>query len=551
MPAVSGANLPPELLSHILIHAGAADVWSRSLDERRRLKRGLLAPSLVCKHWSEVVRSYLFRELAFRSPDDVRFLVNIIDSPQFRASSLSRVIHEIQVHQDGSETKPWLHHIHLLSSRLPRTNFLYVAAENTDDAGPWRGPFHSLPRTPPTSNLQLSELTLDGLRLPSKTALARIIDTFPTLEQCFCLRLTFLDSSPVTQSRRPRRRFSSSLTWCEVSRCKEVSFPDQAMLASDILAASARLNIDNDTWITALQAFVAFAPETFDKVTLNLGPNGVRIVLGMADESSKDAAGCIRVEVYVYRPSVSPGLASPPSRIKSITLRFCYDIEDVESLPLDGLHSIVDRPLVESLCVACFFEEGPEYKTFKKIVRSVLGRTQLTWALNLRKLQFNHAYLNLDSTTTSGDILSVPIAHTVNGIPITLDTSEQAEWLLSDPGDREDYLQELLTARKSTAVAGTSPGIESSVTGGTQDATQQTQHVAEIGGLGDGEELRDGTVGQNQGTAEDGGRGDVEDTGTKDWGTRAWGHVRWIAQPVKAFYRAIYRALAWVRTMVL
>ncbi|EKM51807.1 uncharacterized protein PHACADRAFT_262150 [Phanerochaete carnosa HHB-10118-sp] len=96
MSSAAGADLPPETLSSILGCITPTYVTS-DLDARRRLKHTLIAPSLVCKCWSETIRPILFQVLELRSAEDVRFLKSIVYSPQFATSSLSGAIKRIDI----------------------------------------------------------------------------------------------------------------------------------------------------------------------------------------------------------------------------------------------------------------------------------------------------------------------------------------------------------------------------------------------------------------------------------------------------------------------
>lgn len=273
MSPATGATLPPEILSYILDCLTPTDLRYDSRDKYRRAKHGLAAPSLVCKHWSEATRPFLFQFLILSGPDDVQFLKGVVYSPQFVVSSLYGAIEEIEIRQENSNAKPWLHHVHALSSQLRETTFKCTVANGADDPASTvccRAPFYSLPRIPPPSNLRFFRLTLEGLVFTSKTELARLIDSFSTLAECYCDHLTFVDASPVVQSRRIRRRSSSSLRRCEISRCKETAISVQVTLASDILSAAARLRLDVRLWSAALEALLALAPSTFKRASVFL-----------------------------------------------------------------------------------------------------------------------------------------------------------------------------------------------------------------------------------------------------------------------------------------
>lgn len=203
----------PKILSSVLAAVVPSHIDYHDSEKRRRSKHELVAPSLVCKYWSEAIRPVLFQILILRSREDVRFLKNNVSSPRYTLSSLFDAIQIIEIHQEATETKPWLHHVHGLSTQLRRTVFTCTVLGGANDSastvGRW-APFESLPSVTP-SYVRLSVLTLKGLMFASMTELARAIDNFSTLKKCDCYLLTFSDLSSVAQSRRTRRRLSSSL----------------------------------------------------------------------------------------------------------------------------------------------------------------------------------------------------------------------------------------------------------------------------------------------------------------------------------------------------
>ena len=112
----------------------------------------------------------------------------------------------------------------------------------------------------------------------------------------------------------------------------------------------------------------------------------------------------------------------------------------------DVLRAIVDSPQFSRLVLA--YGGGPkpshEYETLKTILRFVLERKQLAWALESRKLQVETPWEG--EIVTSSDILSASAEHTLGDATITLDINEQVEWLLRFmPDAREEYLRYLAT----------------------------------------------------------------------------------------------------------
>ena len=283
MPA-TGADLPSELLSHIIYHLRPMITNATMFAEDRRARQGLAACSLVCRHWSNVISPMLFEFITLRTLEDIRFLLDVIDKATASRSFLLSSIQTIwldEVIQDISRSRPWLHHAHSLSARLPGVAFNYTIYRELDNDAATAGssavqacvysPFRSLPRIPPLSSLRLTYLTLDRLEFASKTELARFIHSFPTLKECRCDELTFVDPSPILQSRGRQRHLLPSLksdaAWC----CDGTALAAQAALASDIIMAPAHLSLDGDEWGTVLQALVALAPGPFDNALVELG----------------------------------------------------------------------------------------------------------------------------------------------------------------------------------------------------------------------------------------------------------------------------------------
>ncbi|EKM48936.1 uncharacterized protein PHACADRAFT_265969 [Phanerochaete carnosa HHB-10118-sp] len=132
-------------------------------------------------------------------------------------------------------------------------------------------------------------------------------------------------------------------------------------------------------------------------------------------------------------------------------------------------------------------EDDQAFEILKRILCSVLRRTQLTWTLESGKLQFCKFY---HGSITSADILSVLTEHTIDDTKITLDIAEQAEWLLrSDDSDvpddrrfgREKYLRQLVTERASVSSTDTASKTAPSTAEGVQNtAVEQTSQAVEI-----------------------------------------------------------------------
>ncbi|EKM51808.1 uncharacterized protein PHACADRAFT_262152 [Phanerochaete carnosa HHB-10118-sp] len=69
----------------------------------------------------------------------------------------------------------------------------------------------------------------------------------------------------------------------------------------------------------------------------------------------------------------------------------------MESLPWEAFRDVVDPPHMLSLRIESSGRQGEVYEAAKRILCSVLHRTQLTWALESGKLQFGPSYKPITS----------------------------------------------------------------------------------------------------------------------------------------------------------
>ncbi|EKM59956.1 uncharacterized protein PHACADRAFT_115323, partial [Phanerochaete carnosa HHB-10118-sp] len=459
MPYATGADLPPELLSRILYFLTPPDTcrvrasysFELSWNEYRSLKRGLAAPSLVCNHWSEATRPLLFSRLQLISAEDVRMLRNVVDSPRFRTSSLSDAIQLVSIYQETASTKPaWLHHVHWLTSRLQETLFNCYVKSPTDGSSPVTCSIRC-PGCPPSS-LRLTALALVKLRFASATELALLVDSFPSLQHFACNQLTFIDPSPVIQSRRSPRMSLWSLIECQVSQCEAIPLFAKAALASDVLSIATRVGLDADIWDAVLHALLALAPGTFQDARVNIQVANVTLAPSMDDTIS-------RLGIYIYAdigvPQMTAGQGvGPPSAV----IDYIYpqlsltDAQAMESLHFDAFRTIVDAPLFDRLHFQSDTLDSLECDAFKAILRSVLQGTQLDWALKSDKLKFEFPDPQGFRVLNSQGILSLQASseHTIDDVTITLDAAEQVEWIIRDgQGESDEYLGELVDKRAS------------------------------------------------------------------------------------------------------
>lgn len=156
------------------------------------------------------------------------------------------------------------------------------------------------------------------------------------------------------------------------------------------------------------------------------------------------------VTAYTRRLNATTGDLQPqPAFVESIELAISFAAEDaVEYINFDALRVIVDSPQASKLTIKYSDDSecSNEYMAWKKILRSVLDRQQLTWALEPCKLQFKGP--EEGKIIGSADILSVPTEYILGDVVIALSTAQQAEWLLCfTPDAKAEYLQTLVAAR--------------------------------------------------------------------------------------------------------
>ncbi|GJE95624.1 hypothetical protein PsYK624_118100 [Phanerochaete sordida] len=466
MPSSTGVELASELLYHILdaLCSLSFDLQlAERPDERLEWKRGLAAPGSVCKYWSEIIRPILFGRLELRNLYDVHFLESIVGSPHFHESSLADAIWEIDLRTEGNPVAPWLHHARPLSARLHRTAFRYVATGSSITSGATTverpTPSQSLPRILPSFLPPVIGLSLINLRLTSKTELARVIDSFHHLAECRCDQISFVRQTDVIHWRRAPQRRTTSLISCTLSRCGDESISSQAILASELLRASARLNVEGGTWDTALAALHALVPDRFEKAYLSLeswgqgayGRAEFRFYPLSRSDPSRDR-DYVYIAIDVRRPNTHVGQATLPAYVESLALELSFaDTAVVDALPWDGLRAIVTAPGLVSLRLKGYGPHDQDYATFKGVVSTILARTQLSWALDARKLQLQLS----DEVITSANILATPSKHVVDGADIVLEIAEQVDWLLCiSPNSRREYLQKVAAARAAKVVVG-------------------------------------------------------------------------------------------------
>ncbi|EKM48680.1 uncharacterized protein PHACADRAFT_266209 [Phanerochaete carnosa HHB-10118-sp] len=289
------------------------------------------------------------------------------------------------------------------------------------------------------------------------------------LRRLACDQLTFIDPSPVVQSRRSSRRPSSSLVRCLVCQCGAIPLSAKAGLASDILSIVTRVGLDAHIWDAVLHSLLALAPVTFQDVRVEIRQpedkslKVANVILGpSADDIFSLRGSYTYADIGVRQASAGQGAGPPSAFIDHIDLWLSLPEAQADDFPrFDTFHSIVDAPLFDCLRFKSDMLDCPECETLKAILRSVLEGTQLDWALKSDKLEFEFPYPQGFRVLSSQSILSlqVNLEHTIDDATITLDAAEQVEWIIRDgQGKGDEYLEELVAARTSGPSAGASSG---------------------------------------------------------------------------------------------
>ncbi|GJE98445.1 hypothetical protein PsYK624_146750 [Phanerochaete sordida] len=449
----------------------------------QRWKHELVPSSLVCKYWAECIRPALFHDIRLHNASDVYVLKKIVYSHRFNGSSLNKAIRWIRAaHSFPPLPEPWMHHLQPLMARLPETTFICFVRRKTQGSEPsmpvrWP-PFAALPHVPPSFySLRLSVIQLTGSELKSTTELARLVDSFPALQKCFFSQLKFLDPSPIIRARRIPRKVQRALWLCRMSECADMTISAQAKLALDLLAAAPRLGLaaEDPQWSALLDALLASVPSGFQAASVALQQSGGepldgleasgKVVLGFSPTVTSDPDQLL-ANVWVTRARATPARAGDaPAYVSMIWLAAGFAAVGNGHAPsFDGLRDAAGSDHFEKLRFYVRVGDEQDKAGMRALVRSVLRREQLAWALERDILQLEHCILNgktktWDPTAYIDDstILSILADRsfvTIDDTPPTLDDDEYAECLsLFFAEKREDYLRRLPALRAERAAA--------------------------------------------------------------------------------------------------
>ena len=173
-------------------------------------KKGLVALSLTCRYWADMIRRSLFASLTLYSGEDVAQLIEFLKGPDILPTPLNKCILQLYIIQNETRCAPCLH----LMAGLPYMpkgfgNAFVMSGSGRPPAEPDSDsksskaapaipkfdylPFALLPRSIPGIVFQIHGLVLAKLHLRRRMDLARFIDNLPRLKSCELFKLTFVE----------------------------------------------------------------------------------------------------------------------------------------------------------------------------------------------------------------------------------------------------------------------------------------------------------------------------------------------------------------------
>lgn len=488
----SGWDLPEEILHECVssIELKTEEEFHERRHVAQRAKHALVAPSLVNRHWSTMLRPLLFRSLALRSRADALFLQDLVRSPAF-ATSVATAITAIHVWYTTPLTEPWVCHVQWLMHRLPRAELVWyphhacVPDGRTRTVSALLSPYASMPSVPP-SFLRLTSLHLDGAHFASCTKLVSLVDSFPTLTHCYCADLRFSALPPYVLPRWRSRQLAARrpLRYCRIAAAKDMTLAGQTALASDILWAPVPLRLDDGAWRAVLEAMVSLVPDTWEQATLELCSQDDsrfgQAVIGFSD-TFKPAPNVVEAHIYVRQPENDSSPHEGPLP------RYIWSIDPTGSFP--GLHTAGTTSLdelannaavsrLEEVEIWARQNNKTDSEGMKAVLCAVLHRTQLTWALDSHRLKFEQRLDNDERHVLSSEqILSMAVEHTIDDHHLVLTVPEQVEWLLHPTTAAKDAYLRQLPAQRASAI--TSVGADTGGAGPSADhGTNNVQAAA-------------------------------------------------------------------------
>lgn len=114
-------------------------------------------------------------------------------------------------------------------------------------------------------------MTLDNLRLRHAADLVHFIQSLPTLEECWCKHIQFLDGSSIPARGHHLTPALSDLT---LSQCGDGDFASQLQLASGILDAQKRSQLHEENWSATFNMIQAIMPPAYRVCTVEFSEEG-------------------------------------------------------------------------------------------------------------------------------------------------------------------------------------------------------------------------------------------------------------------------------------
>lgn len=437
------ANLPPELIAIIVSHTRSpreptfCGNWVK--------KRGLTSLSLVCKQWYKTVVRSLFRDLlglrGAKDLIDLRELLARERAPGF--PPLDSLIFNVTVTISTAETEPWMVHLHWLTAQH-QLSYYKVILENPSRYPPnpspedlRLAPFRALPRVPRTYVQFTGHLTLEGVLFKHLLELDQLLFDLPGhLFQVHLIHVSFANSSPTCRMQKTGR-FLASL---KSMYCEGVPLEDILTLGINRIRASPGVfTLNMSTWRQMCKALLALLPDADIANVDRLSDRDGCSIAGM-----EVATLFSRVKMFVIPPR--PPLARGGGFLRGDGIDVWISLQQQPDEPelswdlwKDIFENSTDRAKFDCLSILVNVEAPAPAK---ELLSLVLRRIQLKWALDSGKLRFLRGWD--DTSITSEDIRASEHQHAIDGMTLTLDATEQAEWLLRYyPSDRCRYLRQL------------------------------------------------------------------------------------------------------------
>lgn len=256
LQAVTGADLPPELVDKILRACVVWDVVSAVEADEAQLITRLGAFSLVCKYWAKLCRPRIFCHLKIRGREDFVRLLKILDTPPLVYPPVAECIREFDVTHTGTWGVPWLHQLFCeLSQRRDvswvidhgiKLHLKSITVEiskpdpGSGEASPGYAPCSlntSLPRDLPPKMFPFKAISLTDLRFKEPRDLVHLVHSMRRSGSFDCRRLSF-DSAVIAPNilrprqiiRRRAKRFSNFLDCVTISQCGSTQLEIELLL---------------------------------------------------------------------------------------------------------------------------------------------------------------------------------------------------------------------------------------------------------------------------------------------------------------------------------